>query len=316
MRRTRRQSLATDWMDAIPTMLAVGIGGIIGANLRWQIGEWATDRWTTPFPWGTLLINLTGSFILGFGNMRRLARPVRARDPLKSVCGGRRENPLADPSTAQRPGHNARLGQGASPDFAGRGLPRELGSNGPDKSSERTSVSRAATSMSFGHEGADTEVRGYRAGERRSWRGCAPGHSGFRLRINPIVWFGRGEGESGVPGGPVEAPPSGTAAEIWDAGLVGPASEPHVPEERSCRDQHEPAFGYCTPLHGVAGRVHRGRFGLQVECPGRHRRDRRGARRSLGDQSGRLDRAARCGDIGRGGVSVLVASTGVTPSEQ
>ena len=62
---TRRQSLATDWMDAIPTMLAVGIGGIIGANLRWQVGEWATDRWTTPFPWGTLLINLTGSFILG-----------------------------------------------------------------------------------------------------------------------------------------------------------------------------------------------------------------------------------------------------------
>ena len=36
---TRRQSLATDWMDAIPTMLAVGIGGIIGANLRWQVGS-------------------------------------------------------------------------------------------------------------------------------------------------------------------------------------------------------------------------------------------------------------------------------------
>jgi CrcB protein len=46
-------------------MLAIGIGGIIGANLRWKIGVWAADQWATPFPWGTLLINLTGSFVLG-----------------------------------------------------------------------------------------------------------------------------------------------------------------------------------------------------------------------------------------------------------
>jgi CrcB protein len=54
-----------DRRAALPTVLAVGIGGIIGANLRWQVGEWAADRWATPFPWGTLLINLTGSFVLG-----------------------------------------------------------------------------------------------------------------------------------------------------------------------------------------------------------------------------------------------------------
>jgi len=60
-----RQSLAVGWRGTIPTMLAVGFGGIIGANLRWQVGKWATDRWAAPFPWGTLLINLTGSFILG-----------------------------------------------------------------------------------------------------------------------------------------------------------------------------------------------------------------------------------------------------------
>jgi CrcB protein len=54
-----------EWREAVPTVLAVGIGGIIGANLRWQVGEWAADRWATPFPWGTLLINLTGSFVIG-----------------------------------------------------------------------------------------------------------------------------------------------------------------------------------------------------------------------------------------------------------
>ena len=61
----RREPIASGWTGAVPTMLAVGIGGIIGANLRWKIGEWAADQWATPFPWGTLLINLTGSFILG-----------------------------------------------------------------------------------------------------------------------------------------------------------------------------------------------------------------------------------------------------------
>ena len=62
---THRASIANGWTNAVPTLLAIGIGGIIGANLRWKIGGWAVDRWATPFPWGTLLINLTGSFVLG-----------------------------------------------------------------------------------------------------------------------------------------------------------------------------------------------------------------------------------------------------------
>jgi len=62
---THRSSIADGWTNAVPTLLAIGVGGIVGANLRWKIGEWAANQWTTPFPWGTLLINLTGSFILG-----------------------------------------------------------------------------------------------------------------------------------------------------------------------------------------------------------------------------------------------------------
>jgi CrcB protein len=62
---TRRAAIADGWMSAVPTVLAIGIGGIIGANLRWKIGEWAANQWATSFPWGTLLINLTGSFVLG-----------------------------------------------------------------------------------------------------------------------------------------------------------------------------------------------------------------------------------------------------------
>ena len=47
------------------TVMVIGIGGVIGANARWKIGEWADQRTTSDFPWGTLLINLSGSLILG-----------------------------------------------------------------------------------------------------------------------------------------------------------------------------------------------------------------------------------------------------------
>ena len=45
-----------------PKMIAlVGVGGAIGAVLRYMIGEWLPDG----FPWGTLTVNLLGSFLLG-----------------------------------------------------------------------------------------------------------------------------------------------------------------------------------------------------------------------------------------------------------
>jgi fluoride exporter len=47
-------------------ILIVGLGGFIGANARYLIGMWASERWGSSFPAGTLLINLSGSFILGF----------------------------------------------------------------------------------------------------------------------------------------------------------------------------------------------------------------------------------------------------------
>ena len=45
--------------------LAVGFGAALGANLRYGVGLWAAARWPGAFPWGTLLINLSGSLLLG-----------------------------------------------------------------------------------------------------------------------------------------------------------------------------------------------------------------------------------------------------------
>lgn len=50
---------------ALLKYLVVGMGGFIGANVRYLVGQWMQGRWGSGFPYGTLVINLTGSFILG-----------------------------------------------------------------------------------------------------------------------------------------------------------------------------------------------------------------------------------------------------------
>lgn len=45
--------------------LLVSCGGILGSLLRFHIGRIVQKRYTFTFPYVTLLINLTGAFILG-----------------------------------------------------------------------------------------------------------------------------------------------------------------------------------------------------------------------------------------------------------
>ncbi len=47
------------------TYFAISIGAILGANLRYLLGGWVLDRMGGEFPYGTLLINVTGSFAIG-----------------------------------------------------------------------------------------------------------------------------------------------------------------------------------------------------------------------------------------------------------
>lgn len=45
--------------------LLISAGAVLGANARYWIGTWAAEKWGAAFPYGTLLINLTGSLLLG-----------------------------------------------------------------------------------------------------------------------------------------------------------------------------------------------------------------------------------------------------------
>ena len=51
-------------MQRMRTVLAVALAGAVGALARWGIGAWFGQRFPS-FPWGTMVINVSGSFILG-----------------------------------------------------------------------------------------------------------------------------------------------------------------------------------------------------------------------------------------------------------
>jgi CrcB protein len=59
----RRYSLLENRMLLHVTLVA--LGAAIGANLRYGISLWAASRFGAAFPYGTLLINVAGSFAIG-----------------------------------------------------------------------------------------------------------------------------------------------------------------------------------------------------------------------------------------------------------
>ena len=59
--------------------LLISLGAVLGANARYLVGLWAAQRLGADFPYGTLLVNVSGSFVLGF-----LIAALEGRLPLPS----------------------------------------------------------------------------------------------------------------------------------------------------------------------------------------------------------------------------------------
>ncbi len=81
-------------MPTLHSYLLVGAGSFIGGTARFWCTGWAAARWGTAFPWGTLLVNVLGSFLIGvlaaFSEAEgRWLLPVSARELLiVGVLGG------------------------------------------------------------------------------------------------------------------------------------------------------------------------------------------------------------------------------------
>jgi CrcB protein len=59
-------------------VLIIGMGAFIGANLRYLIARLAIERYGSAFPYGTFLINVTGSMLIGIALGYVLERGVQA----------------------------------------------------------------------------------------------------------------------------------------------------------------------------------------------------------------------------------------------
>jgi CrcB protein len=73
------------------TVLLVAVGGAAGSVLRY-LTDRRVQRWrSSPFPWGTLTVNVAGSLVLGFltGLLLRGAEPSPVRSLVAiGFCGG------------------------------------------------------------------------------------------------------------------------------------------------------------------------------------------------------------------------------------
>src|SRR3954453_5430520 len=49
----------------IDTFLLIGVGAFVGANVRYVISIWSASKYGTVFPYGTVIVNLTGCVAVG-----------------------------------------------------------------------------------------------------------------------------------------------------------------------------------------------------------------------------------------------------------
>ncbi len=61
-----RSLIGFNTIIAIKPYLFLALGGVAGVIGRYALGHWISGWSTTPFPWATLVINVTGSLALGF----------------------------------------------------------------------------------------------------------------------------------------------------------------------------------------------------------------------------------------------------------
>lgn len=72
----------------------IALGGALGSVGRYWLSGTVSDRWGPTFPWGTLVVNVTGSFLIGLLAVlaepggRRYIGPTGRAFFMYGICGG------------------------------------------------------------------------------------------------------------------------------------------------------------------------------------------------------------------------------------
>jgi len=81
-------------MNITPLAIAlVGLGGAAGSSLRYIVSGLIQSQTTSGFPFGTLLVNVVGCFIIGLLIGSTMSAPIKINDNLRLLfatgfCGG------------------------------------------------------------------------------------------------------------------------------------------------------------------------------------------------------------------------------------
>jgi CrcB protein len=90
----RRSPWWQTFWDKTGSYISVALGSIVGAVARFLVSVLCVSQFGDGFPWGTLFVNVTGSFVIGFyaaltGPDGRLLVSARQRlFVMVGICGG------------------------------------------------------------------------------------------------------------------------------------------------------------------------------------------------------------------------------------
>jgi CrcB protein len=92
--RARRSTWWQRFWDTAGSYISVALGSIVGGVARYLVSVLFVSQMGTGFPWGTLFVNVTGSFIIGFyaaltgPDGRLFVSPRQRQFVMVGICGG------------------------------------------------------------------------------------------------------------------------------------------------------------------------------------------------------------------------------------
>lgn len=93
-RRARRSSWWQKFWDTTGSYISVALGSIVGGVARYLVSVLFLSQFGGGFPWATLFVNVTGSFIIGCyaaltgPDGRLLVSPRQRQFVMVGICGG------------------------------------------------------------------------------------------------------------------------------------------------------------------------------------------------------------------------------------